>query len=123
LHLILGHKPAHDALPLFVREIEDIRGVRVIRLQGPVGMEIGEEAKATDEAAAKAEGVFMRPLLFDFKDATDVDFSTVGYMVQALHRRMSAHAKVGIINPPPHLIAELEIAKINSLFRFFETEK
>jgi len=36
---------------------------------------------------------------------------------------VQAHAQVGIINPPPHLIAELEIARIGSLFRVFESEE
>ena len=86
-------------------------------------MEIGQQAQAADEAAAHTEGVFARPLLFDFKDVTDVDFSTVAFLVKALSRRVQAHAQVGIINPPPHLIAELEIARIGSLFRVFESEE
>jgi hypothetical protein len=124
LHTILGHaKPARDVLPHFVCELQDIRGVRVIRLQGPVGMEIGQEAQAADEMAAKSEGVFTRPLLFDFKDTTAWDFSTVAYMVQALRRRMAAHAQVGIINAPAQLVAEIEIAKVGSWFRVFASEE
>lgn len=121
---ILGiEKPAPDALPEFIRDIQDIGGVRVIRLQGPVGKEIGAQVKAADEAAARSEGVFARPLLFDFKGTTGWDFSTVSYLVLALRRRMAAHAQVGIINPPPQLIAELELAKVEGLFRVFASEQ
>jgi len=123
---ILKHeKPAMDALPAFIREIQDIQGVRVIRLQGPVGMEIGRDAQAVDEAAARSEDVFSRPLLFDFKETTPegVDFSTVAYLVQALRRRMPAHAQVGIINAPATLIAELDIARLGTLFKIFDSEE
>jgi hypothetical protein len=36
---------------------------------------------------------------------------------------MAAHAQVGIINPPPQLIAELELAKVQGLFRVFPSEE
>jgi hypothetical protein len=121
---ILGHvKPAPGVCPAFVREMEDIRGVRVVRLQGPVGKEIGGQARIVDEAAAKAEGVFTRPLLFDFADTTGWDFSTVSYMVLALRRRMAAKAPVGLINAPPQLLDELQLARVEGLFHIFATEE
>lgn len=121
---ILRHaKPAMDALPAFIREIHDIQGVRVIRLRGAVGMQIGHEAEEVDGAAARSEDVFCRPLLFDFKDTTAVDFSTVAYLVQALRRRMPAHAQVGIINAPATLIAELDMARLDTLFKIFDSEE
>lgn len=124
LFTMLRHaSPEREALPHFIREIQDIRGVRVIRLQGAVGMAIGREAQAADEAAARTEGVFARPVLFDFKDTTACDFSTIAYLVQALRRRMPAHAQVGIINPPAQLVAEMEIAKVNSWFRVLASEE
>lgn len=116
-------KPRPDALPEFIRELKDIRGVRVIRLRGPVGKEIGAQAKAADQAAARTEGVFARPLLFDFNGATGCDFSTVSYLVLALRRRMAAHAQVGVINAPPELIAEFEISKVDAMFRVFASEE
>ena len=124
LHTLLGHaKPTSEALPEFVREIQDIRGVRVIRLQGAVGKDIGREAQQVDEAAARTQGVFARPLLFDFAGTTEWDFSTVAYIVQALRRRMASGAQVGIINAPARLMAEFEIAKVSDWFRVFDSEE
>jgi hypothetical protein len=121
---ILGHaKPARDALPEVVRENQDIGGVRVIRLQGSVGKDSGSRAKVVDEQAARAEGVFSRPLLFDFNGTTGWDFSTVSYLVLALRRRMAAHAPVGIVNAPAPLIAEMEIGRVDALFRIFASEE
>jgi len=121
---LLGHaKPVLDTLPHFIREIQDLRGVRVIRIQGPVGKDIGEEAREADEAAARTEGIFARPLLFDFAGTSGWDFATVSYLVLALKRRMPAHAQVGIIHPSPLLIAELQLAKLDGLFRVFASEE
>jgi anti-anti-sigma regulatory factor len=124
LFAILGHaKPASDRLPDLIREFQDIRGVRVIRLQGPVGKENGAQADAADKAAAESEGGFSRPLLFDFKETTHSDSVTVAYMVRALRRRISAHAQVGIINAPQQLVAELEMAKLDAMFHVFTSEE
>ena len=50
-----------NALPAFIREVQDIRGVRVLRLQGPVGMEISRQFRAAEDAAAKTKDAFLRP--------------------------------------------------------------
>ena len=120
---LLSHgNPARDSLPGFIRAIDEIRGVRVVRLQGSVGKEIGAQADAADKAAARTNA-FARPLLFDFAGTEGWDFSTVSYLVLALRRRMASHAQVGIINPPPTLIAELEMARVGTLFRVFPSEE
>lgn len=120
----LGHpKPVSDRPPEFIRELKDIRGVRVIRLQGAVGKEIGAQADAAIKASAESDDVFSRPLLFDFKETTHLDFVTVAYMVGALRRRVAAHAQVGIINAPSQLVAELEMAKLNEMFHVFASEE
>src|SRR5262249_23075165 len=83
LHAIFRHGPRDEMLPEFIRELRDIRGVRVIRMHGPVGRAIGTQVDAVDKAAASS-GAFSRPLLLDFKDTTECDFVTVAYMVRAL---------------------------------------
>jgi hypothetical protein len=112
-----------DAIPDFIREVEDIRGVRVIRLQGAVGREIGPQASAADGAAARRPGMFERSVLFDFAGTTGWDFSTISYLVMALRRRMAARAHVGIINAPPRLLGELEIGHVKTLFRIYASEE
>ncbi len=115
--------PSVESAPESIRKVEDIRGVRVVRLHGQVGKEMGHEEQQVDLDAARTPGVFSRPLIFDFAGTTGWDFSTVAYLVQALRRRTPAGAKVGIINAPPQLLAELEIARIESLFRIFASEE
>ena len=126
MHLldVLGlTRDAPITLPAFIREVQDIRGVRVLRLQGPVGMEIGRQFAAAEEAAERSKDVFLRPLLIDFKGTTGWDFSTVAYVVETLRRRMPAHMQVGIINASPQLAAEFKIAKLDGMFRFFASEE
>jgi anti-anti-sigma regulatory factor len=108
-------------LPTFIREVEDVRGVRIIRLQGPVGIQIGREERRV-EAASKAAGAFSRPLLLDFKATTAWDSSTIAYLVRALRRRAAARAAVGIINAPPKLRAELEITRLRDTFPVYSSE-
>src|SRR5262245_54435574 len=111
LDLLLHPAPARHLLPSFIRAVEDVRGVRIIRLQGPVGTQIGEEEQGA-EKASQAAGAFSRPLLLDFKATTAWDSSTIAYLVQALRRRVAAHALVAIINAPPKLVAELEVSRL-----------
>src|SRR5580765_4918866 len=109
-------------LPSFIRGVEDVRGVRIVRLQGPVGMEIGQDEREAEEASQAAAGAFSRPLLLDFKATTAWDSSTIASLVQALRRRLAAQAKVGIINAPPKLFAELEISRLRNMFPIFSSE-
>ena len=118
----LRHAPAPHLLPSFIRAVEDVRGVRIIRLQGPVGMQIGQEDREAEEASEAAAGAFSRPLLLDFKATTAWDSSTIAHLVRALRRRVAAHAKVAIINAPPKLLAELEISRLRAMFPIYSSE-
>src|SRR6266550_4205282 len=108
--------------PSFISAVEELRSVRIVRLQGPVGMQIGQEDREAEEAIEAAAGAFSRPLLLDFKATTAWDSSTVASLVQALRRRVAAHARVAIINAPPKLLAELEISKLRDMFPIYSSE-
>jgi anti-anti-sigma factor len=122
LDMLFHPAPAPHLLPSFVRAVEDVRGVRIVRLQGPVGMQLGQEEREAIEASGAAAGAFSRPLLLDFEATTAWDFSTVAALVQALRRRSAARAKVAIINAPPQLIAELEISRLSDMFPIYASE-
>lgn len=112
-----------EALPGFVRAMEDVRGIRVLRLHGDVGRHIGPEVSALTAFARREGDVFDRPLLLDFAGTTGSDFSTVAYLVDALRRRVASSAHVGILRAPKALLAELEIAKLAGLFSVFGSEE
>jgi anti-anti-sigma regulatory factor len=118
----LHHPPAPHLLPSFILAVEDIRGVRIVRLQGPVGMELGRLALEAQETSEAVAGAFSRSLLLDFKATTAWDSSTIAYLVQALRRRTAARAKVAIINAPPKLLAELEISRLRDMFPVYSSE-
>ena len=122
LDMLFHSAPAKHLLPPFVRAVEDMRGVRILRLQGPVGMQIGHEERDAVEASDAAAGAFSRPLLLDFKATTAWDSSTVAALVQALRRRVAAQARVAIINAPPKLLAELEISRVQDMFPIYASE-
>src|SRR5258705_858474 len=101
----LRHAPTPSLFPSFIRAVEEIRGVRIVRLQGPVGMQIGQEQQEAEETSQEIYGAFSPPLLLDFKATTAWDSSTIAYLVRALRRRTRAQAKVAIINAPLKLLA------------------
>jgi anti-anti-sigma regulatory factor len=109
--------------PSFISAVQDVRSVRIIRLQGSVGMEIGRDQRKAQEAIEAAAGAFSRPLLLDFKTTTAWDTSTIASLVQALRRRLAAGAKVAIINAPPRLLAELDISRLHELFPIYSSEE
>lgn len=119
----LRQAPTPHLFPAFIQSVEEVRGVRIVRLQGPVGMQIGLQARAAVEAMGAAAGAFSRPLLLDFKATTAWDSSTIATLVQALRRRVAAHAKVAIINAAPKLLAELEISKLRDMFPTYSSEE
>jgi anti-anti-sigma factor len=106
----------------FIRAVEDVRGVRIIRLQGPVGMEIGQQEQEAENASQAAAAAFSRPLLLDFNATTAWDSSTIAYLIRALRRRLASQAKVAIINAPPRLLAELEITRLRDIFPIYSSE-
>src|SRR5262249_49877847 len=122
LGILFHPKPTPHLFPSFIRSVEDVRGVRILRLQGAVGKEIGEDEKRAEEANSAVPGVFSRPLLLDFEATTSWDTSTVAYLVQALRRRVAARAPVAILNPPPRLLAELDISRVLDLFQVYHSE-
>jgi anti-anti-sigma regulatory factor len=115
------HVPTPPQFPSFIRAVEDVRGVRIIRLQGTVGMQIGKEEGEIEKSRWTA-GAFSRSLLLDFESTTEWDSSTIAYLVRAMRRRVSAHAKVAIINAPPELVAVLEISRLRDLFPIYSSE-
>src|SRR5258708_38218546 len=120
--LTLRHAPAPHLLPSFIRAVEDVRGIRIVRLQGPVGIQIGQEEREAEAAIEAAAGAFLRPLVLDFEATTAWDSSTIASLVQALRRRLAAQTKVAVINAPPRLLAELEISRLRDMFPIYSSE-
>jgi anti-anti-sigma factor len=118
----LRHAPTPHLFPSFIRAVEEIRGVRIVRLQGPVGIQIGQAVQEAEETSEWTAGAFSCPLLLDFKATTAWDSSTIAYLVRALRRRVAAHAKVAIVNAPPKLLAELEISRLRDMFPIYSSE-
>lgn len=122
--LLRKHHPAPTLLPGFIRAVEDIGAVRVIRLQGDMGKGIGREVSDHVERLREEEAdVFDRSLLLDYEGTAQWDFSTVAYLVEALRRRMDTSARVGLINAPKELLDELDLAKLRELFVVYASEQ
>ena len=121
LDVLLGFSPHSERFPEFIREVTDVEGVRIFRLQGPVGKEIGEQFSAAEDAAGPTS--HLKSLLIDFQGTTSADFTTVAFLVKLVRNRLSSGARVGIIHAPPALLAEIRIAKIDNILLVFDSEE
>jgi anti-anti-sigma regulatory factor len=119
---VLRRQPCAQAtLPAFIHRVDENRGVRILRLQGDVGKSIGKEVQQAETAADNA-GDYGKNVLFDFAHVTVCDFSTVSYLVNSVRKHAGRSTRLGIINAGPHLRAELEISKLESILECFSSE-
>lgn len=122
LNILASLEIPAEGTPAFVRLVEDVRGVRVVRLHGPVGKSIGSYTELPEDTPTPPEPAFCGSALFDFEGASECDFVTVSLLVLAARDRMAAKARVGVINPPAELVAELRIAKLVPMIEVFASE-
>lgn len=120
----LFHKtaPGPDSLPPYVREVNDVGGVRILRLQGHIGKETASQGEAYFSAAQQEPEPFNKSLLLDFAGTTGADFSTVAYIVRSVRARLKTGRRVGIINATRELAGEIEIARLTDMLVMFDSE-
>ncbi len=123
LDVLFRSKLTPEALPECIRELCDIHGVRVLRMQGNVGKEVADQFAVVQNAAATNGEVFKRSLLIDFAGTSGWDTATIAYIVSATRNRMAAGATVGIINASETFLAVVDIAKLGKLLHIFGSEE
>jgi len=64
-----------------------------------------------------------RNILLDFRKATHIDSSTLGYMISLLSQLKKRDRKLGLINTSSEMDNYLEIEKVKSLVHVFKKEK
>jgi len=64
-----------------------------------------------------------RNILLDFREATHIDSSTLGYMISLLSQLKKRDKKLGLINTNSEMDNYLEIEKVKSLVHVYKNEK
>ena len=118
VNLLHAKEIDHDAMPSFVRSVEDRDGVRIFHLQGDLGVESSPEMQAGLERA-RDRRLFARDLVVDFEHVTHVDTSTIAFLVQSLQNRLDTGAALALVNLPDELVSRMEISKVRDLFTAF----
>jgi ABC-type transporter Mla MlaB component len=90
----------------------------IVRLRGRVGKSLGAEATSMENRLVCGE----RPVVIDFAETREIDFTTLAILVRALRERDRRRERIGIINAPRELKAEIELAKLGRLLPVFASE-
>ncbi len=108
--------------PSSIWKTEERESVRIIRLQGPMGMETVSELERFWKKI-KGQKTFRRKnILLDFGKVTHTDSATVAALINATFIFKEEHQKLGMINLGDKLLSLFEIFQVNNLVYFFSTE-
>jgi|SoiMethySBSTD1v2_1073268.scaffolds.fasta_scaffold2669034_2 anti-anti-sigma regulatory factor len=122
LYEAFGDRRVEPEPPPRIKSVEERDGVTIVRLQGRVGMSLGAEATSVETRLNGGEGARERPVIIDFAGTREIDFTTLAVLVHALRDRDRTQARIGIINAPPKLRAEIDMAKLGKLLPVFGSE-
>ena len=103
----------------FIKEIEDISNLSIIKLSGPIDANTIPIIK--NNSKKKIKQYLNKNILIDFKDATHVDSSTLGSLLDILIVLKQNYRKLGLINVNPVLKEYIKIANLKSIICVYST--
>ncbi|MFH1837827.1 MAG: STAS domain-containing protein [Candidatus Omnitrophota bacterium] len=104
-----------------VKEIIRVGKLSIMRLQGDIDLDtvqiVSENIK--DEMLDD----FDRNILLDFQEVANVDSSTLAYLITLLDKLKKKQRKLGIIHATDRLTGYLQIEKVETLIRIYNSEE
>ena len=110
-------------LPEELANVEQVGDICIFRLSGVPGTKLGGQLQHLGKVLSAHEEEFDHHTLLDFANVTNVDSSTVAFMVNALGRRVKRGRRLALINAPEKLRVMLDLAKLEGMLRGFDTEE
>lgn len=110
-------------MPTHIKSLEFYKGVTIVRITGSVTLDNLAEAHAEYKAKLKDKPV--KNILFDLKEVSDVDTSSLAALID-LFKYMKTHQtgeKIGLINISKKMKDILTISKTEKLFHIYPTEE
>ena len=110
-------------LPPSIKQVEERRTLRIIRLQGELNVSREPEInKFVRDFRSRPEFEF-KNMILDFKDVPYADSSAVARLVQTMFDYKKAHHDLAIVNLNDTLRNVLEVMKIDKLIRWYPSEE
>lgn len=106
------------ALP-YIKEIRKLDQLTIVRLKGEIDSETIPVISDNIDGQAK---YLDRNILLDFEDVTNVDSSTLAYIITLLDKLQKHHRKLGVINTNSLLDNYLSIEKVDSVIHKYKDE-
>jgi anti-anti-sigma factor len=110
-----------ESLP-FLKEIETLKNLRIIRLQGAVDMTTLPNIERIKTRAKAQRGLMEKNILLDLRHVTHVDSSTIASLLVALSEIKKEKHTLALVNIPPTLKNILDIGEYRKLVPVYANE-
>jgi anti-anti-sigma factor len=110
-----------ESMP-FLKEIENLKNLRIIRLQGAVDMTTLPHIEKIKAKAKEQRGLMGKNILLDLKDVTHVDSATIAALLVALSEIKKEKHTLALVNIPPALKNIIDIGEYRKLVPVYANE-
>jgi len=104
-----------------IKAIERVGRLTLIRLRGDIDFDTVREL--SNNVNDEMRGNFNRNIALDFKEVTNVDSSTLAYMISLLNKLQKKGNKLGVINASSQLDSYLTIARLGLIIHKYRNEE
>lgn len=104
-----------------VEEIKRLDRLSIMRLKGDIDFDTVR--CASDNIREEMKASFDRNILLDFRRVTNVDSSTLAYLISLLGQLQKQHRKLGVINTDDRMDNYLVIERVSSLIHKYNSEE
>jgi anti-anti-sigma regulatory factor len=107
----------------YIESVEFRQGVTIVRLKGRATYDTMKYIE--EQFIARMKGREVKNILFDYKNVSDADTSSIAELVELWEQMKELHSGnvIGLVNIPPRLQGLLEITNIQGLFKVFHGEE
>ena len=102
----------------YIKEFKRTGKLTIVRLRGDIDFDTVQIVSRNIDN--EMLGNFDRNILLDFKEVTNVDSSTLAYLVSLLDRLQNEQRKLGIVNATAELDNYIKIGKIDSIIHRYK---
>jgi len=104
----------------YIKEIKEIGNSVIARFRGAI--DSATIPIIASNIRKRGKRYLNKNVLVDFEDVTHVDSSTLAELLILLDELQSHHAKLGVVNVPVAFMSYLQVERVESAVRVYESE-